>query len=137
MRARGGIDLGGTKIQAVVVDGRNGVRGQARRPTPQTGGPPDVAAAIADTLREAATAAGTSSDQLIGIGVGSPGEVRAREGVVEQARNLSDWHDAYPLGPALAHELGTPVRLGNDVDVAVAAEFRLGAGKPYDSMLGV
>jgi glucokinase len=137
MKARGGIDLGGTKIQAVVVDGRNRVRGQARRPTPQKGGPPDVAAAIAESLREAAAAAGTSSDQLVGVGVGSPGEVYAAEGIVEQARNLPGWHDAYPLGPALAKELGTPVRLGNDVDVAVAGEFKLGAGKPYDSMLGV
>jgi glucokinase len=137
MKARGGIDLGGTKIQAVVVDGRNGVRGQARRPTPQKGGPPDVAAAIADALREAAVAAGTSSETLVGIGVGSPGEVHARDGIVEQARNLPGWHEAYPLGPALAKELGAPVRLGNDVDVAVAGEFKLGAGKPYDSMLGV
>jgi glucokinase len=137
MQARGGIDLGGTKIQAVVVDGRNQVRGEARLPTPQTGGPPDVAAAIAEAMREAAAAAGTSCDKLVGIGVGSPGEVRAREGIVEQARNLPGWHEAYPLGPALAKELGAPVRLGNDVDVAVAGEFKLGAGKPYDSMLGV
>jgi glucokinase len=137
MRARGGIDLGGTKIQAVVVDGRNQVRGQARRPTPQKGGPPDVAAAIADALREAAAAAGTSSDRLSGVGVGSPGEVRARDGVVEQARNLPGWHEAYPLGPALAKEIGAPVRLGNDVDVAVAGEFKLGAGRAYESMLGV
>jgi glucokinase len=113
------------------------VRGQARLPTPQTGGPPDVVAAIAEAMREAAAAAGTSCDKLVGIGVGSPGEVRAREGIVEQARNLPGWHEAYPVGPALAKELGAPVRLGNDVDVAVAGEFKLGAGKPYDSMLGV
>ena len=137
MKARGGIDLGGTKIQAVVVDGRNRVRGQARHPTPQKGGPPDVAAAIAESLHEAAGAAGTTSDQLVGVGVGSPGEVDARAGIVEQARNLPGWHDAYPLGPVLAKELGTPIRLGNDVDVAVAGEFKLGAGKPYDSILGV
>jgi glucokinase len=137
MNARGGVDLGGTKIQAVVVDGRNQVRGQARRPTPQKGGPPDVAAAIAEALREAATAAGATSDQLAGIGVGSPGEVNAREGIVDQARNLPGWQAAFPLGPVLSQELGVPVYLGNDVDVAVAAEFRLGAGKPFTSMLGV
>ena len=40
---RGGVDLGGTKIQAVVLDDRNEVAGQARRPTPTEGGPQAVA----------------------------------------------------------------------------------------------
>ena len=43
---RGGIDLGGTKIQAVVVDARHRIRGQARLPTPRDGGPPAVASRI-------------------------------------------------------------------------------------------
>jgi glucokinase len=137
MQARGGIDLGGTKVQAVVVDGRNKVRGEARRPTPQTGGPPAVAAAIADTMREAAAAAGLETKALAGVGVGSPGEVNARTGVVEQARNLPDWNEAYPLARELRSALGTRVKLGNDVDVAVNGEFRLGAGRPFRSMLGV
>jgi glucokinase len=137
IQARGGIDLGGTKIQAVVVDGRNQVRGEARRPTPQEGGPPDVAKAIAEAMTEAAAAAGTTPDRLVGVGVGSPGAIHAREGIVEQARNLPGWDGRYALGPELSKLLGTKVALGNDVDVAVMAEFKLGAGKPYRSMLGV
>jgi len=43
---RGGIDLGGTKIQAVIVDGDHEVRGETRVPTPTSGGPSDVAGAI-------------------------------------------------------------------------------------------
>ena len=58
MVARGGIDLGGTKIQAVVVDGRWNVLGQSRRPTPTEGGPGDVAEQMAEALREAALEAG-------------------------------------------------------------------------------
>ena len=58
MIARGGIDLGGTKIQTVVVDGRWKVLGEARRPTPTTGGPEDVAEQMAEAMREAAEAAG-------------------------------------------------------------------------------
>jgi glucokinase len=47
----GGIDLGGTKIQAVVVDERHEVLGSSRHPTPTEGGPGDVAEAIAQGLR--------------------------------------------------------------------------------------
>jgi glucokinase len=51
---RGGIDLGGTKIQAVVVDDDHEVRGQARHPTPQQGGPPAIAEQMAAALKDAA-----------------------------------------------------------------------------------
>ena len=134
---RGGVDLGGTKIQAVVLDGDRQVRGEARHPTPTSGGPEAITAAIADTLREAAEAAGAETDALAAVGVGSPGAVNARAGVVESARNLSDWDRPFPLGPALETALGTKVALGNDVQVGIEAEFALGAGSEFSSLLGV
>jgi glucokinase len=137
MTARGGIDLGGTKIQAVVVDGRNRVIGQARRPTPTVGGPPDVVTELAETLGEAAHEAVVNTSDLAGVGVGSPGEIDDKHGTVAQARNLSDWGGTYALGLELARAVGAPVFLGNDVQVATNAEFELGAGKPYSSVLGV
>ena len=136
-RLRGGVDLGGTKIQAVILDGRSEVVGEARRPTPRSGGPDAIATEIADTLREAAGGAGAETDALAGVGVGSPGVVDARTGVVASARNLSDWDRPFPLGPALESALGTKVALGNDVQVGIEAEFALGAGREYSSLLGV
>jgi glucokinase len=59
------------------------------------------------------------------------------DGNVTQARNLPGWEGTFPLGPALSKALGVKVKLGNDVQVATAAEFRLGAGRLYDSLLGV
>ena len=50
MSARGGIDLGGTKIQAVIVDRRGQVRGEASRPTPTDGRAAGVAAEMAEAL---------------------------------------------------------------------------------------
>jgi glucokinase len=134
---RGGIDLGGTKIQAVVLNGANAVVGQARRPTPQDGGPPAVAREIVATLREATQAAGVDTSALDGIGVGSPGEVDAATGTVAQARNLPDWLDPFPLASTISEATGARVLIGNDVQVGVAAEARLGAGKDYRSLLGV
>jgi glucokinase len=99
--ARGGIDLGGTKIQTVICDERSGVLGSSRRPTPTAGGPRDVAAEIEAALREAAA-----------------------EG-------------SFPLAKTLEGGLDCPVAVGNDVQVATDAEFKLGAGKPYKSILGV
>jgi glucokinase len=134
---RGGIDLGGTKIEAIVVDRRNEVAGSARRPTPTEGGPRDVAAAMTDALKEAANAAGVESSELRGVGVGSPGIVDEQTGAVTSARNLPGWDGRFELGSELAKELGTKVFVGNDVQVATEAEFHLGAGRPYASLLGV
>jgi glucokinase len=131
----GGIDLGGTKIQTVVVDEARNARGSARRPTPTSGGPADVAAEMAGALRDAANDAGIDPSTLAGIGVGSPGTIEG--GAVTSARNLPDWEGSFPLAPELEKALGCPVRLGNDVQVATDAEFELGAGKPYRSLLGV
>jgi glucokinase len=134
---RGGIDLGGTKIQAVVVDGDNAVLGQTRVPTPTTGGPADVASAMASAVGQAAEQAGTETAKLDGVGVGSPGEVDAAAGTVTSARNLPGWEGTFALGEALSGALGTRVALGNDVQVATDAEALLGAGRPYRSLLGV
>ena len=136
-RACGGIDLGGTKIQAVVVDGDSAVLGQARHPTPTEGGPSDVAGALAAALREAAQAAGMEPSALQGVGIGSPGAIDADAGTVSGARNLPGWGGTYPLAATLGELLGTPVSLGNDVQVATDAEVALGAGCGFRSLLGV
>ena len=135
--ARGGIDLGGTKVQTVVVDADNKVLGQARHPTPETGGPEAVAREIIVTMREAADQAGVKTTDLAGVGIGSPGDADEKTGVVSDARNLPDWIGPFPLGERLSADLGVPVRVGNDVTVAVQGEFELGAAKEFDTILGV
>jgi glucokinase len=134
---RGGVDLGGTKIQTVVVDSANKVLGEARRPTPSTGGPEDVAKEIAAALQEAADEAGLGTRDLSGAGVGSPGDADEETGVVSDARNLPGWDRSFPLGEYLGEKLGVQVSIGNDVQVAVQGEFDLGAAKEFDSILGV
>jgi len=138
MTARAGVDLGGTKIQAVVVDQRFRVRGAARRPTPTAGGPKDVVREIAAAVADAAAEAGEDPAALRGVGVGSPGDVDDKAGTVTSAKNLSNWAGAFDVRKALGKQLdGIDVRLGNDVDVATVAEFELGAAQEYDSVLGV
>ncbi|MGH2922700.1 MAG: ROK family protein [Solirubrobacterales bacterium] len=137
MSARGGIDLGGTKIQTVIVDDRNEVLGEAKRETPTSGGPADVAAEMITALREAAEAAKVETAELAGIGVGSPGDADEETGDVSGARNLPGWEGTFPLGEHLSKELGAQVRVGNDVQVAVDGEFHLGAGAEFKTMIGI
>jgi glucokinase len=134
---RGGIDLGGTKIQTAVVDAKGKVRGEARHPTPTSGGPEGVAEAMVAAMREAAESAGLATEDLAGIGVGSPGDADEKTGVVSGAKNLPGWEGSFPLAKELKSALGAEVRVGNDVQVATEAEFELGAGREFSTLIGV
>src|SRR5262245_19984279 len=108
--------------------------GEARRPTPTEGGPEDVAKELEACLREAAAQADLGTRDLTGVGVGSPGDADEKTGVVSDARNLPGWIGPFPLGEHLSGQLGVPVRIGNDVQVAVQGEFELGAAKDFDTI---
>jgi len=86
-------------------------------------------------LRDAARAAKIEPASLDGVGVGSPGTIDG--GNVTSARNLPGWGGTFPLAETLEGALGCKVRVGNDVQVATDAEFKLGAGRLYGSLLGV
>jgi glucokinase len=139
MTIRAGADLGGTKIQTVVIDADHQVLGQARRPTPKQDGPKGVAEAIVGAVTDAAEQAGIRIDELAGVGIGSPGTSDDTAGTVTQARNVTpDWTGSFPLAAAVSEPLGgIEVRLGNDVKVGTMAESQLGAGRGRRSLLGV
>ena len=139
MAIYGGIDLGGTKIQAAVVDEADDhkVLGHKRDQTPLKGGPKAIAARMAEVLKEALEEAGLATSDLAGVGVGSPGSVDDGKGTVSGAMNLSEWAGSFNLRKALEKDLGAPVSLGNDVDLATDAEFEIGAAKQFQTLLGV
>ena len=83
MALRGGIDLGGTKIQAVVVDAEHDVLG-SRGPTPTSGGPQDVADGDGRRAARGGRRRGRRAGELAGVGVGSPGAVDDAAGTVTQ-----------------------------------------------------
>jgi glucokinase len=132
-----GVDLGGTKVQGVVVDQDGGRLGEARGRTPAGGGPPAVVAEIAAVVKAATKDAKVSSRRLAGVGIGSPGLVDVATGRVSGAANLPGFGEPVPLGPLVADAVGTKVRVGNDVSVATLAEHRLGAGRGFDDLLVV
>jgi len=131
-----GVDLGGTKIQTVVVRDRH-VVGQARRPTPQTGAA-DVVAAILETIKESVSGAKAALDEVQAVGVGTPGQVDTEAGTVRAASNIAGFDKVVALGPELSNGVaGQPVVLDNDVRMAMLGEHKRGAGRPYKDLLGV
>jgi glucokinase len=132
-----GIDLGGTKIQVVVIRSRK-VIGSARVATPQTGADA-VAEAMISTVDEAIRDAGTSVSALRAVGVGTPGTIHPGGGV-SNSPNVPGFQgaDAVMLGPAISRGLGgAPVLVDNDVRVAIVGEYKRGAGRQYRDVLGV
>jgi len=127
-----GIDLGGTKIYAVVFDGA-GVLAEAKTKTPTQGGPLAVVDAMAAVVRDLGPV-----DDLAGVGVGAPGVIDSVDGTVRQAPNLHGWMEPFGVADALSTALeGVPVAVDNDVNVGTLAEHRLGAGQGADNLLGV
>ena len=128
-------------MQAIVVDDDHAVLGQARLPTPTTGGPGRGRRATWPSRSAQACAdAGVEPGELSGVGLGSPGAIDARPAPSPTRRTCPDWPEKpVPVAKRLAKALGVdaPVRLGNDVDVATRAEFELGAAAEHDSLLGV
>jgi glucokinase len=135
---RAGVDLGGTKIDVLILEQERDVLGRARRPTPSEGGAGAVVEAISKAVEEAADDASASVDELTGVGVGSPGAVDPAAGTVGFNSNLAGgWNDPYPFAEELARLVGTEVRVANDVAVASTAELELGAGRDLPSFLAV
>jgi glucokinase len=131
-----GVDLGGTKIQSIVVRA-GGVAGTARVPTPERG-PDDVIEAIAETVRAVLMQAGATDGELRAVGIGTPGKVDAASGTVSLAKNVPGFTEQVELGPKVSERLErVTVTVDNDVRVATLGEFRRGAGRPYRDLLGV
>lgn len=127
-----GIDLGGTKIMSVLVeDGQ--VVNRVKKSTPRVGSPDDVLRALA------AVVAKLDPDQTApAIGLGAPGPVRPGTGIVPVAANLPGWDAPVDVAAELSARCGgRAVVVGNDVNVGVLAEHRLGAGRGVDNLLGV
>ncbi|MEX0775789.1 MAG: ROK family protein [Phycisphaeraceae bacterium] len=130
-----GIDLGGTNVQAGVVGVNRKILGRAKTKTKADEGAAAVVARIAETAREAARSAGIKFSRIQGVGIGAPGAINPKTGVVIEAVNLR-WRD-FHLAAALRRLLGVPVLVDNDVNVAAWGEHMAGAGRRHPDMLAV
>jgi glucokinase len=131
-----GIDLGGTKILAAVVDHEGRIIGSAKRKTHAERGVDEVIDRIAKTARDAVADAHLEMSQIWAVGIGAPGVADYSAGVIEFAPNLANWVNV-ALGPRLHNLLGVPVFVENDVNAGTYGETAVGAARGYRSVLGI
>jgi glucokinase len=129
-----GVDLGGTNVRAAVTDREGRIIGEGRRPSLAMEGPEVTIGQIVQAIRDAMTNAGVQSKDICGIGMGVPGRHKSKEGIVLWSPNFKDWTGLQLLAP-IREQIGAPVYMGNDVNVAALGEFRFGAGKNVNSMV--
>ncbi|MCH2382361.1 MAG: ROK family protein [Pedosphaera sp.] len=126
-----GVDLGGTKILAGIFDSDHHCLASEKTKTNQEEGYDAVCGQIVETIRSAAELAGIDPAKVNGAGIGAPGSISSDESHVLFAPNLG-WRDA-PLKADLEAQLGCPVWLGNDCNVAATGIHRLELeAKPND-----
>ena len=118
---RMGIDLGGTKIEAIAMDDAGQERGRLRVPTPKHDYPGTLEA-IAGLLERLEATAG----RVRTVGLGIPGAVSPASGLVKNAN--STWLIGHPLDRDLGQRLGRPVRVANDANCFALSEAVDGAG---------
>ena len=130
MRCLIGIDLGGTNIAAgaVTQDGR--LLSKCSLPTGADRPAEEIVRDMARAALLSLEQAGLERDAACALGVGVPGAVDARSGMVLRTTNL-DWR-SLPLGEQLKKLTGLPVYLGNDADCAALGEVHAGAARAYD-----
>jgi glucokinase len=130
-----GVDLGGTSFIAIIADKKGRVLGTSDCATVQGAKAEDTMEDIAKHVETAAKDAGVKLSKVKAMGLGAPGAVDTKRGIVVKASNLG-WIDV-PLGRFLKKRLGTDVVLGNDVQVAIIGEHAFGAAKGTKRAVGI
>jgi fructokinase len=120
-----GIDLGGTKTEVILLSGANGELFRTRIPTVRDDYTATLAA-IAGLVADAEAAAGVGN---LPVGVGIPGTVSRKSGLVKNAN--STWINGKPLQQDLSHHLQRDVKVTNDANCLAVSEATDGAGKGY------
>ncbi len=130
----GAIDLGGTKVRALVAGLDGTEHGYDLRASETGRGLDHVLQLMAESLAAAALQAGVAPGELGGVGIASPGAIDADRGIVAGAPQLPGWRDV-PLARLMSERLGVPASLENDASAAALGEHRYGAGRGTRHML--
>lgn len=115
------VDLGGTNIKAGLVDENGNILNRAQRPTGAERGYEEIAKDISLCALEAAETAGVSLDEIESVGIGSPGTIDNKKGIIVYANNINFRNT--PLRAEMQKYINKPIYMGNDANCAALGEY--------------
>jgi len=131
-----GIDVGGTKIMAGILNAQGEVVGEpVKVPTGTKDSADAITGRLYQSVEEALSAAGRSLEQVAGIGIGVPGPLKIKEGVFLDPLQLPTLHN-FPIRRAVEEHYRLPVEVNNDANCFVLAEAFFGAAAGAETVLG-
>lgn len=122
-----GVDLGGTQIRSSVMRGAT-LLSRVGLLTGEDPHPDLVIPRMEEAVERALAAANVTLDEVAGIGIGAPGPLDSRTGVVFSPPNLVGWHNV-PLQNIFFTRFNVPIFVENDANAAALAEYMFGAGR--------
>ncbi len=128
-----GIDVGGTFVKSGVVDENGNIVADGKIASECDKGGNKLAENAATLVMRLLEKSGISKDQIVGAGMGFPGFIDSKNGIVVYSNNvrLSD----FPVVEIMQAKLGLKVKVANDANVAALGEKMFGAGKEYNDMV--
>lgn len=115
------IDLGGTNIKAGLVDSDGNILARAQRPTGAQRGYEEIVRDMSLCAIEAAENGGVSMDDIESVGIGSPGTIDNKRGVIVYANNINFRHT--PVREEMQKYINKPIYMGNDANCAALGEY--------------
>ncbi len=129
-----GIDIGGTTIKGAIINRNGDMLFEANIETGKKGDGEELRNNVVQLINEMIMSNGGFKNSFSGIGIGCPGLIDSKRGIVVFSGNLGLSY--YPLGSAISDSIGLPVKVTNDANAAALGEAKFGAGKKYrDSIL--
>lgn len=124
-----GVDIGGSKVAAGLVDANGEIRVRNRTPMLTTGAPSNGLDAVSTAIRGLFSDASPPT-RIGAIGICAPGPLNPDTGVIINPPNLAIWHN-YPLAEEMRRLYSVPIKVDNDANAAALAEAKWGAGRGY------
>lgn len=130
-----GIDLGGTKIEGIVLSENNKILKRTRVPTPKLTDENSTYRAILETIRDLIERLEQQTGSMCSIGIGTPGTQSSLTGLMKNSNTAC--LNNRPLLKDLEHHLAREIRLANDANCFALSEAKDGAGANYASVFGI
>ena len=129
-----GVDLGGTNIVTAIVNYQGKIVNHLKVPTLAERGKEATIKRIIETIHENIIQSTIALDNIIGIGIGAPGPLNVKKGIINFAPNLPGW-EGVPLKKILEDEFNMKVVLENDANAAAWGERCFGAGQGVNNLV--